>query len=1379
MNNKNYLTTAFINVKGVRERDRMYYFATLMRALKISVLALADTNVDEQRAETYEENWPGLSFRVGTETEDRAGVMIIIDESQGLEWGADEDGYEISWSDKTGRCLIRNIRHSEGELNLGVVYAPHTRDARLTWTNEFLTEVEHASGKPTCDVILGDWNMICQRSDTNNPGRPIDQVDIQAHLDVLGALGTTETEYEDGWRRRHPDTTMFTHTNNRTFGEGEVGESRIDRIYVRQDWYMRSRDWRVIPVTHTDHKMVTASVAIKDNEHGKGRWRAPARLIESKPVLEQCSELAWVSFKDILEEIGDNEEASPRLNETIIKAWLGLKNGIRTLLQEISRNQKKQLRSRKHTLELRARDGKRTQTARKLAEEELAGLIEGERMDYCHGFFVKNYIVGEKPDTHFYQRLKDSHTKGVNIPGLKDAQGEIQEDAQGILGVVRDFYKTLYQPKTSNADARAEILGSLEGRVSTDQKKNLTALISGTEVRSALNRAKKGRSPGPDGLPMDLWKNLVKNDQRFFRILTRVMRTFQGLRHLPVEIKTGCLTLLYKKSDPLELGNYRPLSVMGSDYRLYTSILATRLTTAVKDIIGVHQTAFLPERLIGDNIKLIQTLIDMVEADEEDKMAIIFIDQYKGYDMISHHFLWACLRKIGVPNGFISQIKALYFDGGLIPYVNGYKGEAIPVRSGVRQGDPLSCILYVLVIEGLCRNINRDAEFNGRQLPDGTKIKCVCYADDFSGLLKNRHDLTRCEHHLDVWCQAVGAKINWEKTWIMPLGRFNTTTIPTNIQVVRKGEAYKHLGIPVGVDIETAIGTFWEDMLKGLNDKVEGWIKARLSQRARVRVAKTLLISIPRYAITHLNLTKKTMKAIEQIQQKLVWGGRMAHTRAQLTYLPEHRGGLGCQDVGAIASASAINWVARMEKKPSLPWVQLAVEMIQKATRTHGLQAAKARKPWKQILHNKRPTMAKAPSLQHIWLKWWEITGYPGDDEMRPVRFHHPTSEEEVLGTDFWYFPRIFEGAALQSRGVGTWSTETWTWLARDRFGTITTINDIWDRGQKKPKELGGSLEERRRVKKALTTLIDGLPETWKRGLGLVQPAGLPPPTSTFRTDEAGTFQHCRVLRITANNDHEWRPLNRTDYTWAYKAVVEDKFRHQSLDDRITIIAEAVTNRLGRVVRETDLWKAVKRTERVPKANDLLYRLLLGAVRTGSALEWLPEEEQKCPLDGHDQTIEHLFVGCEIATRVWLEMKWIYEKASGGRCRASIPTNKNELIGLLAIGDNETNKYDQIRWHILYSEAVWQIWKTYLGKQFRPEDTAMTVTAIVGVYRTAIRQRIMMDRAMVLSPIYRDERWRNEAAFRKVWGETTAGIVGPGSPKCLSRRIEETVLSLR
>lgn len=96
---------------------------------------------------------------------------------------------------------------------------------------------------------------------------------------------------------------------------------------------------------------------------------------------------------------------------------------------------------------------------------------------------------------------------------------------------------------------------------------------------------------------------------------------------------------------------------------------------------------------------------------------------------MDHEYLARVIRKIGLLDRFVKAVEALYRNAKTLPIVNGYKGEPFYVRSGVRQGDPLSCILYNIAIEPFARFLEK-SDFRGIQLPDRSRLKVVQFADD-------------------------------------------------------------------------------------------------------------------------------------------------------------------------------------------------------------------------------------------------------------------------------------------------------------------------------------------------------------------------------------------------------------------------------------------------------------------------------------------------------------------------------------------------------------------------------------------------------------------------------------------------------------------------
>lgn len=216
----------------------------------------------------------------------------------------------------------------------------------------------------------------------------------------------------------------------------------------------------------------------------------------------------------------------------------------------------------------------------------------------------------------------------------------------------------------------------------------------------AISQLAMGKVPGIDGLPGEWYKWIVEpwNKYRPLAIssLMRVFNKVLSTGETPKNWTAGVLSILYKnKGDPEDIRNYRPLTVMNVDYKIFTLIIMKRILIPLDYVLGAHQTAFLPGRLIDDGVRTVQMLIARYR-DSADGINMIFLDQEKAYDRVSHEFLWAALERIGVPHRLIQCFRGLYEGAEVNLYVNGEKSDSIKVRCGVRQGDSLSCPLFII-----------------------------------------------------------------------------------------------------------------------------------------------------------------------------------------------------------------------------------------------------------------------------------------------------------------------------------------------------------------------------------------------------------------------------------------------------------------------------------------------------------------------------------------------------------------------------------------------------------------------------------------------------------------------------------------------------------
>jgi hypothetical protein len=131
------------------------------------------------------------------------------------------------------------------------------------------------------------------------------------------------------------------------------------------------------------------------------------------------------------------------------------------------------------------------------------------------------------------------------------------------------------------------------------------ATISPAEVKRALKGTRTGTSPGLDGIPADLYRRFKPI---FLPLLSRLYSATGSSGRLPPGFLDGLIALIYKQGDRADPNNYRPITLLGSDYRLLAKVLANRLGPLLPSIISPEQTAFVAGRRIGENVLLLQLL---------------------------------------------------------------------------------------------------------------------------------------------------------------------------------------------------------------------------------------------------------------------------------------------------------------------------------------------------------------------------------------------------------------------------------------------------------------------------------------------------------------------------------------------------------------------------------------------------------------------------------------------------------------------------------------------------------------------------------------------------------------------------------------------------
>jgi hypothetical protein len=200
--------------------------------------------------------------------------------------------------------------------------------------------------------------------------------------------------------------------------------------------------------------------------------------------------------------------------------------------------------------------------------------------------------------------------------------------------------------------------------------------------------------------------------------------------------------------------------------------MMNRLSDVAPNIIHPDQAGFMKNRSIHAQTELIRTIMSRCEH-ENVRGCIVCLDQEKAYDKVKHDFLWASLEKMNIPEIIIRTVKALYANAETAVILNGVVGKKFKITRGVRQGDPLSCLLFNIAIESLAEML-RKSRIHGLHFPEvQERILSCLFADDTTVFLSDRDTMRELTEILTKWCKASGAKFNIEKTIVIPLGARN------------------------------------------------------------------------------------------------------------------------------------------------------------------------------------------------------------------------------------------------------------------------------------------------------------------------------------------------------------------------------------------------------------------------------------------------------------------------------------------------------------------------------------------------------------------------------------------------------------------------------
>ncbi|KAH7701151.1 protein F43G9.7, partial [Aphelenchoides avenae] len=276
---------------------------------------------------------------------------------------------------------------------------------------------------------------------------------------------------------------------------------------------------------------------------------------------------------------------------------------------------------------------------------------------------------------------------------LRDDEGQLQTERPAVEEVCRKFYTELF-------DSKVHVERHL--RNAAEEEEAILDPVTGTEIEEALKRFKNEKAPGPDGITAEMLK---AGGERLWDQLAKFFTTCMRMKRIPLKWKESRTVLLYKKGDPNDVKNYRPICLLPVIYKLFTK---ERILHA-----GPHAG--------GQS--------DPGTREKDMRLYLVFVDYEKAFDSVEINAVLNALVSQGVSSHYVDILEDVY-DGCTTEVKLFHDTVTIPIKRGVRQGDTMSPKLFTAAFEEVIRTLGWERRRQCGLSINGRKLTHLRFADD-------------------------------------------------------------------------------------------------------------------------------------------------------------------------------------------------------------------------------------------------------------------------------------------------------------------------------------------------------------------------------------------------------------------------------------------------------------------------------------------------------------------------------------------------------------------------------------------------------------------------------------------------------------------------
>jgi exonuclease III len=850
--------------------------------------------------ETWTKEWGGKIYISSGSTHSR-GVAILI--PNGMD-------YEINscLTDDYGRYILLDGIFNGYELTLLNIYAPTA--GKNSEQLKFLDELTPCLQKYSYKLILG--------GDFNTHLGELDNYKSNMHISNFARRLITmmeDLDMCDIYRILNPDTRRYTWRRLTTNG---LQQTRLDYILIPNNMIYQINKVDIGHSLYSDHSPVSIHLEEKtENIRGRGYWKFNSSLLQDNDYVTKINELLdrEIPRHDHLENKG--------------LAWDTIKMLVRSETVNYSSHKSKQRREQESklleeykTIETNMTeqpdDNTRQQYMTVIKELEM---INNERTRGCQIRAKASHIeYNEHNSSYFFAKEKNNAMKkNISTIQLDDGSKVTQQDK--ILKCQQKFYERLYtEPENVCQYAQQEAEQNFFNtealpKLDEDEKNLIDLPITLDEIAHAIKELPNNRSPGTDGLPIEFYKFFWKKIQNI--VLNSIEYAIQN-GQMSVDQRRGILSLIPKKDKDIRfLKNWRPLTLLNCDYKIFAKAMSSRLQKVIPTLVSDDQSGC---RKGYSTYRNIRSTVDIIAYTNEQKLhgILTYIDFEKAFDTVRWNFMHKVLEKMNFGSYFRNCVKTMYKDIKSCVMNNGFASAYFSPTRGIRQGCPISANIFILIVEILAIAIRSNPDIVGIII-NGKEFKISQYADDTCLFLADQNSLKKVLQDFESFKNCSGLRVNMDKSeaiWIGASSNFRHK--PYGLKWTRGATC---LGIYITNDLQTISEVNFKEKMQKIQDLLKLWAFRKLTLKGKVQIVNTLILPQVLYPCSVIHMPAKYIDMYNKVIMDFIWDNKPAKVKYKTMINKIEEGGLKLQDLECKIKSLKFKWIKNIiDVEYKSPW---------------------------------------------------------------------------------------------------------------------------------------------------------------------------------------------------------------------------------------------------------------------------------------------------------------------------------------------------------------------------------------------------------------------------------------------------------------------------